>query len=221
MPLLYSAPSWHTGRQQTSYRGVAETVGLFLSISRSVSSPGEASDGPHAAIARAKPPAIVANTVRRARSLPRCSCAVALVSAVFTVKPPQWHEHRSKRPKSTISRLRVPVAHQFWPRLHEKHPMLDGKSVEIVVVTNAGVSAALPLSPTAQNLQGLGFRQLNKSAITATADGAPPGTRSHSPQLHRHRREDRRPHHRRPSKNQTRASTTRISCPRAAAMSAL
>lgn len=56
-------------------------------------------------------------------------------------------------------------------KLREAHPVFDGKSIEVVFVTDDGVSAAVPLSPAAQYLQGLGFRYLNKPAITAAAAG--------------------------------------------------
>lgn len=56
-------------------------------------------------------------------------------------------------------------------KLREAHPVFDGKSIEVVFVTDDGVSAAVPLSPAAQYLQGLGFRYLSKPAITAAAAG--------------------------------------------------
>lgn len=57
-------------------------------------------------------------------------------------------------------------------KLREAHPVFDGKSIEVVFVTNDGVSAAAPSSPAAKYLQGLGFRYLSKPAITTTAAGA-------------------------------------------------
>lgn len=56
-------------------------------------------------------------------------------------------------------------------KLREAHPVFDGKSIEVVFVTDDGVSAAVPQSPAAQYLQGLGFRYLSKPAITAAAAG--------------------------------------------------
>lgn len=57
-------------------------------------------------------------------------------------------------------------------KLRTEHPVFDGKSIEVVFVSDEGISAATPRSPAAQYLQGLGFRYLDKPAITAAADGS-------------------------------------------------
>lgn len=63
-------------------------------------------------------------------------------------------------------------AAQAQAKLRTEHPVFDGKSIEVVFVTDEGISAATPKSPAAQYLQGLGFRYLDKPAITAAADGS-------------------------------------------------
>jgi serine/threonine-protein kinase len=55
--------------------------------------------------------------------------------------------------------------------LRSQHPVFDGKSVEVVLVTDDGISIASPTSPAARYLQGLGFRYPAKPAVTST-DGA-------------------------------------------------
>lgn len=57
-------------------------------------------------------------------------------------------------------------------KLRTEHPVFDGKSVEVVFVTDDGISAATPRSPAAQYLQGLGFRYLDKPEISAAAGGS-------------------------------------------------
>lgn len=57
-------------------------------------------------------------------------------------------------------------------KLRTEHPVFDGKSIEVVFVTDEGINVATPRSPAAQYLQGLGFRYLDKPAITAAAPGA-------------------------------------------------
>lgn len=105
------------------------------------------------------------------------------------MEPPEWHERRGKRATSTKSRLRGPVAHQFWLELRDAHRVFDGESIEVVVVANDGVSAAVPSSPVAQYLHGRSASQHPKRA--------------------------------RPSTSQVCSPTTRTSCPRASAMSAM
>jgi ABC-type Fe3+-hydroxamate transport system substrate-binding protein len=56
--------------------------------------------------------------------------------------------------------------------LRTAHPVFDGKSIEVVFVTDDGISVATPGSPAGLYLQGLGFRYLDKPAITAAAAGA-------------------------------------------------
>lgn len=63
-------------------------------------------------------------------------------------------------------------AAQAQAKLRTEHPVFDGKSIEVVFVTDDGISVATPRSPAAQYLQGLGFRYLDKPAITAAADGS-------------------------------------------------
>jgi serine/threonine-protein kinase len=63
-------------------------------------------------------------------------------------------------------------AAQTQAKLRTEHPVFDGKSIEVVFVSDEGISAATPRSPAAQYLQGLGFRYLDKPAITAAADGS-------------------------------------------------
>lgn len=63
-------------------------------------------------------------------------------------------------------------AAQAQAKLRTAHPVFDSKSIEVVFVTDEGISAATPKSPAAQYLQGLGFRYLDKPAITAAADGS-------------------------------------------------
>lgn len=57
-------------------------------------------------------------------------------------------------------------------KLRTEHPAFDGKSIEVVFVTDDEIRAATPKSPAAQYLQGLGFRYLDKPTITAAADGS-------------------------------------------------
>jgi serine/threonine protein kinase/ABC-type Fe3+-hydroxamate transport system substrate-binding protein len=68
-------------------------------------------------------------------------------------------------------------------KLRTEHPVFDGKSVEVVFVTDDGISAATPRSPAAQYLQGLGFRYLDKPEISAAADGSNSATVADPEQL--------------------------------------
>ncbi|MFW3123107.1 transmembrane serine/threonine-protein kinase PknQ [Mycolicibacterium mageritense DSM 44476 = CIP 104973] len=66
----------------------------------------------------------------------------------------------------------IDEAAESQAKLRTEHPVFDGKSVEVVFVADDGISVATPNSAAAQYLQGLGFRYLDKPAITASADGS-------------------------------------------------